>query len=111
MTQSGGVDLSNQKLMFNCYLSGDSMTQSGGVDLSSQPFTTFDRDNDNNDGNCAERDHGAWWANTCFNSDLNSRYYRRGERGDAADDGVTWFTWHYDFRPYARAEMKVKPHV
>ena len=87
------------------------MTQTGGVDLNHTQFTTYDRDNDNNDGNCAERDHGAWWANSCFNSDLNGRYYNYRQRPDDAEDGITWFNWHYDFRTYKGSQMKIRPRI
>ncbi|CAL4246995.1 unnamed protein product, partial [Meganyctiphanes norvegica] len=28
-------------------------------------FSTFDVDHDDNNGNCAESDHGAWWYKSC----------------------------------------------
>jgi hypothetical protein len=38
------------------------------------PFSTLDRDNDNNSGNCAQGNGGGWWFNNCRCSNLNSLY-------------------------------------
>lgn len=38
------------------------------------PFTTYDRDNDNYDMNCAVWSNGGWWHSGCQNSCLNGLY-------------------------------------
>ena len=48
---------------------GNSLAYQNGM-----PFTTKDRDNDNHGSNCAITCRGAWWYNSCFNSNLNSNY-------------------------------------
>ena len=38
------------------------------------PFSTYDRDNDASNGNCAENCQGAWWYKSCLASNLNGLY-------------------------------------
>ena len=37
-------------------------------------FSTMDRDNDKNGGNCSKSYKGAWWYNTCGGNILNAHY-------------------------------------
>ncbi|XP_071837840.1 uncharacterized protein [Apostichopus japonicus] len=39
------------------------------------PFSTFDQDHDNENGNCAIGYHGAWWYKQCGASNLNGDYH------------------------------------
>ncbi|XP_065362082.1 fibrinogen C domain-containing protein 1-like [Calliphora vicina] len=52
-------------------------------------FTTRDRDNDRNEFNCAKSCQGAWWYATCFQSNLNGKYY---DNEDTAKSkyGICW---------------------
>ena len=83
--------------------SGDSLSWHRGM-----PFTTRDQDNDNKGGhNCAVLYKGAWWYNTCHNSNLNGLYLRGNHHSFA--DGVNWKDWkgyHYSLK---RTEMKIRP--
>ncbi|XP_033728996.1 fibrinogen-like protein A [Pecten maximus] len=52
------------------------------------PFTTYNRDNDDNDdGNCADSATGAWWYGNCYSSNLF------GQRVNA--DGYQAMVWKY----------------
>ena len=70
-------------------------------------FSTKDRDNDNDRGNCAVAYKGAWWYSDCHHSNLNGAYHH-GKHSSYAD-GVNWYAWkgyHYSAK---RAEMKIRP--
>ena len=71
-----------------------------------QQFTTKDRDNDVWSGNCAERFHGAFWYNSCYNANLNGKYIRIDPTNDV---GVVWHAWKDSFYSLKRVEMKIKP--
>jgi len=58
-------------------------------------FSTKDRDNDKDGGNCAVSHKGAWWYNNCDHSSLNSNY------GDGD------YSWNWG--PILGSEMKLKP--
>ena len=58
-------------------------------------FSTKDRDNDKNGGNCAVSEKGAWWYDSCYHSNLNSNY------------GDSDYSWYWD--PLLGSEMKLKP--
>ncbi|XP_011189961.2 fibrinogen C domain-containing protein 1-like [Zeugodacus cucurbitae] len=57
---------------------GDSLRQHLGM-----KFSTYDRDNDNLENNCAMKYEGAWWFDDCYYSHLNGVY-----NGDFY--GVAW---------------------
>ena len=59
-------------------------------------FSTKDRDNDEQDsGNCAVTQKGAWWYKSCYHSNLNSNY------------GSGDYQWNWG--PLLASEMKLKP--
>ena len=59
---------------------GDSLSYHNG-----KKFSTKDQDNDVDSGSsCAVRFHGAWWYNSCYNSNLNGQY------NGTDDKGVEW---------------------
>ena len=64
-------EASNYTLFVGFY-SGDANDQL--TPHSSMAFTTKDRDNDKNGGNCAISQKGAWWYKSCYHSNLNSNY-------------------------------------
>ena len=69
------------------------------------PFSTKDRDNDQNPGNCATTYNGAWWYANCHSANLNGLYYRGRH---SSSDGVIWSSWKGNYSA-KRAEMKLKP--
>lgn len=66
-----------------------------------RPFSTFDKDNDENPGSCAISHHGAWWYGSCHHSHLN------GVWGAAAATGVSWYT-SKTWRQLYFTEMKIR---
>ncbi|XP_039265587.2 fibrinogen-like protein A [Styela clava] len=88
-----GSELDKFKLTVSGYsgTAGDKMTYHND-----RAFTTFDADNDMySSANCAVRGNGAWWYNTCYDSNLNGRYN-------------TDFSWPYD-SILLSSEMKIRP--
>jgi len=85
---------------------GDSLTYHLG-----QNFSTYDQDNDNwSTRSCSVYNGGAWWYRynyyTCYDSNLNGRYYTRKIN---AVNAVRWRDWLsvYSLR---FSEMKIRPY-
>ena len=86
---------------------GDSLYSHNGL-----PFSTFDVDNDNRDGDFAERScarlyKGGWWYGNCHDSNLNGWYLGGPHRSFA--DGINWYTWtgyNYSLR---KTRMRFRP--
>ncbi|XP_071794512.1 ryncolin-1-like [Asterias amurensis] len=81
---------------------GDSLEEHIG-----KPFTTEDRDNDNNgDRNCAERTVGAWWYDHCHTSNLNGEYYNNPTVKH--NQGLQWETWKGNNYSLKKCSMKIR---
>lgn len=63
------------------------------ADLSSNGmrFSTFDRDQDRSETNCADMYGGGWWYNNCQAANLNGVYYQGGS--NSVLNGVLWPTF------------------
>ncbi|XP_078478610.1 LOW QUALITY PROTEIN: fibrinogen-like protein 1, partial [Lampetra planeri] len=89
------------RLTFGDYMgtAGDALSGSYQVGVSDwashqgMKFSTYDRDNDNYNRNCAEEDKGGWWFNRCHSAHLNGLYYPSGHYSGLTDDGIVWYTW------------------
>ncbi|XP_042239399.1 fibrinogen C domain-containing protein 1-like, partial [Homarus americanus] len=86
---------------------GDSLYSHNGL-----PFSTFDVDNDNRDGDFVERScarlyKGAWWYGNCHDANLNGWYLGGPHRSFA--DGVNWYTWTGYSYSLKRTVMKFRP--
>ncbi|XP_027725543.1 ficolin-2 [Vombatus ursinus] len=81
---------------------GDSLTYHNN-----QSFTTKDRDNDPNAGNCANEYSAAWWYKECHLSNLNGLYLRGPHESFA--NGINWNTGRGYKYSYKVSEMKLRP--
>ncbi|XP_066517701.1 fibrinogen alpha chain [Hoplias malabaricus] len=59
-------------------------------------FSTFDKDNDKWEENCAKMYGGGWWYNNCQSANLNGIYYKEGKYDPGSkvpyeiENGVVW---------------------
>ncbi|KAK0132489.1 Fibrinogen-like protein 1 [Merluccius polli] len=112
-----GPEKSDYQLSFGAYsgTAGDALSGSYEVGVSmwanhqGMRFSTYDRDNDNYTGNCAQEDKGGWWYNRCHSANLNGLYYPRGYYSAVTDDGVVWFTWKGWWYSLKTTVMKLRP--
>ncbi|KAK5614877.1 hypothetical protein CRENBAI_010446 [Crenichthys baileyi] len=72
-------------------------------------FSTYDQDNDNYRGNCAQEDKGGWWFNKCHSANLNGLYYPNGHYSALTDDGVVWYPWRGWWYSLKTSVMKLRP--
>uniref|UniRef100_A0A8C5R931 Fibrinogen C-terminal domain-containing protein n=1 Tax=Leptobrachium leishanense TaxID=445787 RepID=A0A8C5R931_9ANUR len=73
-------------------------------------FSTKDRDNDlKKNGNCAEVHRGAWWYNSCYQSNLNGEYLRG--KHNLTRRGVVWRAFRIDPYSLKVSEMKIRPQI
>ncbi|XP_036968583.1 fibrinogen alpha chain isoform X2 [Acanthopagrus latus] len=61
-------------------------------------FSTFDKDNDKWEENCAEMYGGGWWYNNCQSANLNGMYYKgtydpEKNKPYEIENGVVWVTY------------------
>ena len=77
-----------------------------GLDIhNGMKFSTIDRDNDKwSEGSCASDRTGAWWYNSCHNSNLNGVY----SPGTETDGVVQWEPWRNNYSLNATT-MKIRP--
>ncbi|KAI8493450.1 Fibrinogen C domain-containing protein 1 [Branchiostoma belcheri] len=93
----------NYKLHVGNYsgTAGDSLTYHDG-----KPFSTKDRDNDENLGSCAQEYKGAWWYKCCHHSNLNGLYHLGTY--ESYLDGVNWYHWKGGYYSLKCTEMKLR---
>ncbi|XP_017004370.2 angiopoietin-related protein 1-like [Drosophila takahashii] len=72
-------------------------------------FTTIDRDNDANSGNCAiSYSGGGWWYSSCSFSFLTGKFYKDGISPDYG--GINWHYYRNDeTTSFTYVEMLIKP--
>ncbi|XP_076337596.1 techylectin-5B-like [Tachypleus tridentatus] len=69
-------------------------------------FSTKDKDNDRNRGDCSVMHKGGWWYNSCHYANLNGLYYTE----DKIDTiGITWRQWKNKYNTLKTSEMKIRP--
>ncbi|XP_028976086.2 microfibril-associated glycoprotein 4-like [Esox lucius] len=80
---------------------GDSLTHQNG-----QKFTTLDKDQDVNSGNCAQIYWGAFWYKDCHYTNPNG-IYAWGE--STFGIGINWHTWKGFTYSLKTITMKIRP--
>ncbi|XP_026206510.1 microfibril-associated glycoprotein 4-like [Anabas testudineus] len=82
---------------------GDALTYHNG-----QRFSTFDRDQDSAEVNCARLYLGAFWYNHCHHANPNG-VYRWGPDGTVYAVGVSWNQWRGHDYSLKSISMKIRP--
>ncbi|MBN3287545.1 FIBA protein, partial [Polyodon spathula] len=78
-------------------------------------FSTYDKDNDNFEDNCAEMYGGGWWYNNCQAANLNGVYYTGGQYDPHSkvpyeiENGVVWGTFKPQDYSLKIVKMKIRP--
>ncbi|XP_017856869.1 PREDICTED: fibrinogen-like protein 1 [Drosophila arizonae] len=85
---------------------GDSMR-----DNEHQKFSTFDRDNDQFEFNCADACLGGWWFNNCGLSNLNGRYTIRELYYDRSEYGIFWDSWQGPGLTLQSVQIMIRPKI
>ena len=122
-----GPEVDMYRLTYGYYLGGDAGDAFDGFDFGDDPsdkvytlhngmqFSTFDKDNDKYDGNCAQQDGSGWWMNRCHAAHLNGKYYEGGRYSEkdagefGFDNGIIWVTWHNRWYSLKETTMKIIP--
>ena len=81
---------------------GDSLTHHNG-----QKFTTFDKDQDSNPGNCANIYFGGYWYASCHVSNPNGLYLWGPTSHYAV--GVNWYAFKGYYYSLKSITMKIRP--
>ncbi|XP_056225453.1 fibrinogen alpha chain [Seriola aureovittata] len=79
-------------------------------------FSTFDKDNDKWEENCAEMYGGGWWYNNCQSANLNGIYYKGSYDPEKntpyeIENGVVWVTFKPANYSLKTVRMFIRPNT
>ncbi|XP_062581797.1 ficolin-1-like [Saccostrea cucullata] len=79
---------------------GDSLAHHNSME-----FSTKDQDNDRSSNSCAKSHNGAWWYNSCTNSNLNGNYAQ-----SAVNDSKSpyWYRWTRGYIALQKTSMMIR---
>lgn len=69
-------------------------------------FSTYDRDNDKQSGNCAEQYRGGFWYNACHVVNLNGEY---ANSGYIHPRFPVWYYWKTKYEALKETKMMIRP--
>ncbi|XP_011182451.1 ryncolin-1 [Zeugodacus cucurbitae] len=72
-----------------------------------QKFSTYDQDNDNWKGNCAQQYEAAWWYKSCDLSNLNGKYLKGAHENST--EGINWEPWRGSYYSLKYTHMAIRP--
>lgn len=78
-------------------------------------FSTYDRDSDKWEENCAEMYGGGWWYNNCQAANLNGIYYNGGQYDPRnnipyeIENGIVWVLFKPADYSLKTVKMKIRP--
>ncbi|XP_012582272.1 PREDICTED: fibrinogen gamma chain isoform X2 [Condylura cristata] len=121
-----GPEEDKYRLKYAYFIGGDAGDAFDGFNFGDDPsdkfftghngmqFSTWDNDNDNFEGNCAEQDGSGWWMNKCHAGHLNGVYYQGGTYSKSStangyDNGIIWATWKSRWYSMKKTTMKIIP--
>ncbi|XP_052870695.1 microfibril-associated glycoprotein 4-like [Anopheles cruzii] len=67
-------------------------------------FSTYDRNNDLNNGNCAKSFESAWWYRSCYHSNLNGLY-----KNIVDDRSMNWYDFSNSLEGLSFSRMMIRP--
>ncbi|MCL4146479.1 UNVERIFIED_CONTAM: hypothetical protein GTU68_033945 [Idotea baltica] len=73
-----------------------------------ESFSTKDADNDSSDKNCAKRRKGAWWYDSCSDSNLNG-FQHEGSYKGSKREGITWYKFRGNNYSLKSTLLSVRP--
>uniref|UniRef100_A0A8D2IUN1 Fibrinogen alpha chain n=1 Tax=Varanus komodoensis TaxID=61221 RepID=A0A8D2IUN1_VARKO len=118
-----GSESEGYKLIISNYegTAGDALikgSEEGGSQYTAHAnmtFSTFDRDSDQWEENCAEMYGGGWWYNNCQAANLNGMYHSGGQydpRNNVPyeiENGVIWVPFRPSDYSLKTVRMKIRP--
>ncbi|XP_061176976.1 fibrinogen C domain-containing protein 1-B-like [Saccostrea echinata] len=79
---------------------GDSLAPHNGM-----RFSTKDQDNDHSSNSCARSHYGAWWYNSCTNSNLNGNYAQSAVNSSKSP---YWYRWTRGYIALKKTAMMIR---